>query len=139
MLVVANQRSPQASLDCVAACVDYLEEAQSGVVLFDSNEEAFLEYRAKCSLAGQPGVGDAFLRWFHSARWNPQFGERIEVPPPASQHVPQSLAGFDRSDHKWVAIYLLGGGDEVVNAVDSDWSNHATEMQAEGINVRELC
>ena len=53
--------------------------------------------------------------------------------------MPPSLKGFDRSDHKWVATYLLGSGEVLYNALDSDWRNDAKLISDAGVNVTELC
>jgi len=35
---------------------------------------------------------------------------------------------FDRSDLKWAATYICGGGEALYNALDSDWKESAKEL-----------
>ncbi len=54
-------------------------------------------------------------------------------------HLPPGLSNFDRSDRKWIATYILGDGEVLYNALDSDWRNDANAISETGINVVELC
>ena len=61
---VANQESPQADIECVAACVAQLAAITSGGLIVLDDEMLILnEYRRNLRPAGQPGVGDAFMKW----------------------------------------------------------------------------
>lgn len=93
-------------------------------------------------MSGQPGAGDRFLLWFMHNRHTPGRVEQVPVggtEAEVTSRIPNSLHGFDRSDHKWVAIYLEGRGDAVYNATDSDWEEWQTAIQAAGVKVVELC
>lgn len=54
------------------------------------------------------------------------------------RHLPATLHGFDRSDHKWLAVYLRGAADRLYNATDSDYRQHAAHLKRAGIAVHEL-
>ena len=45
---------------------------------------------------------------------------------------------FDRCDRKFLAVAVVAKA-VVLNAVDSDWSEHATLMDTLGIEVDQLC
>lgn len=85
-------------------------------------------------------MGDVFFEWFGRQRWSGTFVQRVPRPPSGSvlDVIPATLAGFDLDDHEWIGIYLLGGADYIVNAVDSDWAEAESDLLAAGINVLEL-
>ena len=39
----------------------------------------FDEYRQQLSLKGQPGVGDAFMKWVHDNRWALSDDQRVTI------------------------------------------------------------
>ena len=45
---------------------------------------------------------------------------------------------FDPSDRKFLAVAVVANA-AVLNAVDSDWSEHEALMEDLGVNVEELC
>ncbi len=64
VLIVANHKSPQASPQCVLACVRQLQQIQKqDILVLDNLWLIIKEYKANVSDKGQPGVGDAFLKW----------------------------------------------------------------------------
>lgn len=51
-----------------------------------------------------------------------------------------SLAGFDPSDRKFVAVALAHPHrPAIANAVDSDWRNYESVLAEHGIKVEFLC
>lgn len=142
VLIAANHRGTHASLKCAAAAARYLLEAQEGVILEDDADLALAEYKRYAHMSGQPGAGDRFFQWFMRARWTRYLVERVSIgerPAEVKSHVPSRLHGFDPSDHKWIAIYLQGNGDRIVNATDSDWKEAAVALESCGVIVHELC
>jgi hypothetical protein len=113
---------------------------ETGVVLEDEEDLALNEYKAYLNFSGQPSMGDEFFEWFVRERWNGGSVQRVPSPPGASilSVLPATLTSFDPSDHKWICIYLQGGGDRIVNAADSDWAEAKTTLSGEGITVLEL-
>ena len=73
--IVANGKS-HADPACVIACVDVLLEVYStGVIVLDDAMRILSEYMDHLSLGGEPGAGDAFMKWV----WNIQAdGNRCE-------------------------------------------------------------
>lgn len=144
--VVANGRvrageAPH-SLECQLATVEFLSELMTkGCIVIDLGREVCGEYRRYLDPQGQPGVGDRF--YLEVLNSNPERVEFLALPRRADGEFcacPQSLidAGFDVSDRKFVALAALSGG-KVVNAVDTDWLEHAALLQDNNIVVENLC
>lgn len=112
----------------------------SGIVLEDEEDLALTEYKRYLNMSGQPSMGDEFIAWFVRERWAGKIVQR--VPSPSGRSIlsvlPTSLSSFDSDDHKWICIYLEGDADWIVNAVDSDWANDKSALDAEGVQVLEL-
>lgn len=98
------------------------------------------------SLSGQPGPGDAFLKWV----WNVQATDRVlkaKVTPTADdtselQEFPLDprLDGFDKDDRKYVAVALSSQRNPpVLNAVDSDWWDYRKPLEDNGVAIIFLC
>jgi hypothetical protein len=50
------------------------------------------------------------------------------------------LKGFDRSDHKFVAIVVASGeGAPVLDATDSDWWDYRDALMRNGVRVEFIC
>lgn len=148
VLVVANGKSEQAGPDCVLACLSALEEAKARKrILLDSGMRILDEYRRNANLSGQPGLGDAFLKWLWSNQANPHHCAPVAITPMDGdpdnfQEFPNDprLGGFDRSDRKFVAV-ALGSGRQpgILNATDSDWWNFREALEANGLHIAFLC
>jgi hypothetical protein len=143
VLIAANRRDTTASLACSAACArQLLETANKDVLLDDTANLIWAEYKRYCNFSGQPGPGDRFFLWFVQNRWTPERVARVDVgagEEDIEAHVPNELLGFDRSDRRWIVTYLKGGGEALYNALDSDWSENAQAISDAGIEVVELC
>lgn len=114
VLVVANGKHPPASVACMQACMHALENARDGVTLIDDAQLILDEYRRHCSLAGQPGLGDAFFKWLWSNQANPHHCVQVPITPHAGRGFAEfppdaALEGFDASDRKFVAVALGSG------------------------------
>lgn len=142
VLIAANQRDTHATLEAAARAANVLFEIQQGLHLLLEDTEGMIldEYKRYCNFSGQPGVADRFFLWFIKARFVPTAVAQIDVggPNDVTGCLPDYLHTFDKSDHKWVAVYLEGGGEVIFNSLDSDWSEHASNMLRAGINVCEL-
>ena len=148
VLVTANGRSDHAGLDCQLSCVDALEEAKKRhVVTVDDGMLILDEYRRNASLGGQPGVGDAFLKWLWQNQGNPRHCEQVTISPTKRdqryfQEFPAdpALSGFDPSDRKFVAAAVASRKrPEIINATDSDWWDFREALAANGLAIRFLC
>lgn len=148
VLVAANGKSDQAGPDCVLACVSALEEAKmSKLILVDSEMRIFDEYRRHACYSGRPGLGDAFFKWLWNNQANLHHCEQVEINPKVNdphefEEFPNDLmlAGFDRSDRKFVAVALASGKNpSIFNATDSDWWHFRVELESIGLRIEFLC
>lgn len=145
--VVANGRHDRAGPGCVEACIEALAQARRGLVVIDDAMRILDEYRRNVDASGQPGVGDAFFRWLWSNQANRRRCRQVRITAATDDdetfaEFPRDpeLAGFDRSDRKFVAVALASGLDpHVDNASDSDWWIFRDPLEANGVRVRFLC
>lgn len=144
--VVASARASQASPERVRACVRFLSDLlDDGVLVLDSGWHILREYMRDLRSSGQPGVGDAFLKWALTNRTNPERCESVPISPSASRGFEEfpadaDLAGFDRSDRKFVAVAVAHPQHPpVANAVDSDWWHHQAALEGNGVRIIQLC
>ncbi len=146
--VVASERAEQATLKCVLACVEALVRIQSsGRVAFDKGYRIIEEYRQQLSPSGQPGVGDAFLKWVLQNQANPEHCEVVEIHlrPGSTEEFEEfptdpALAKFDKSDRKFVAVARASPSKPpILNAVDSDWWDFRDELENHGVTIEFLC
>lgn len=143
VLIAANRREPTVRLSCAATCAkQLLVTADKDLLLEDTTNLIWEEYKRYCNFSGQPGPGDFFFRWFVRNRWTPQRVQRIDIganDDEVEARVPEILQDFDRADRKWIVTYIHGAGDALYNALDSDWSESAEAISDAGVNVVELC
>ena len=145
VLIVANGRdNTPADLECELTCIETLEKAKAGkhTVLLDAFDLIMDEYSRHCSYSGSPGVGDMFFKFLHDHQWSQESAIRhVSI-----QKTPDEDGGFanlppndfDRDDRKFLAVAKAGDG-RVVNATDSDLSEHADFISSIGVQVLELC
>lgn len=148
VLAVSNFRAGHATPSCVSACIAMLLEIrQVHTVVIDDGAVLFTEYFRHAARRGQPGVGDAFVKWLWDHQGIAERCERVRINPMADspddfEEFPRDpgLEGFDLSDRKFVAVALSSSsGPEILNAVDSDWSLFHVALQRNGVLVRFLC
>lgn len=146
--IVANRKTPQASPQCVLVCVKKLQEImtpQQHILVLDNKWLIITEYKNKLSPTGQPGVGDAFLKWVLTNQNNPSRCQLVEITPTEDKNFKEfpedeSLLKFDLSDRKFVAVALVHPEHPpILNASDSDWSHFKTDLAAYGVQVIFLC
>lgn len=143
--IVANGGAPQADLDCQYACVTALQEiAESGMVVLDDQMRILEEYMNHLSPSGQPGLGDAFMRWVWEHQAVAERCERVHLAPSGDtfDEFPNDprLSRFDPSDRVYAAVARASrNAPEVLNAVDPDWWEHREALSENGVRVRFLC
>ena len=135
-------------MDCMSACVSALQDiVANGMVVLDNGMRILDEYLRHLSLAGQPGLGDAFMQWVWENQAVAERCERVALSLIGGvenefQQFPidPALRDFDHSDRKYVAVALASKKNpEVLNAVDTDWWNHRIALQRNGVRLRFLC
>lgn len=146
--VVANGKSPQADDGCVLTCINTLGEIrENAIVVLDGGGLIFKEYFNNHSRSGQPGPGDAFVKWLWDNQSSPSHCEKVTITsrnghPDDFEEFPidQNLQGFDISDRKFVAVALASSQNPtILNAVDSDWLHYEQVLADHGVKIKFLC
>jgi hypothetical protein len=142
--IVANGHSAQASEELVEKCIDALMQiTREGGLVLDDNGLIFEEYSRNLNFSGQPGTGDAFMKWVHDNQWNPEFCERRSITPLFNDSrgfeefpTAPALAQFDASDQKFVAVANASEPKHpILEAVDFKWWGWKDALAQEGIIV----
>lgn len=144
--LVANRAAPQASPECILNCSQRLERVHNDedVVVLDDNFEVLKEYMHRLQPQGQPGLGDAFLRWVLTNLANPRRCCLIPLTPQGDSYAEfpddPDLEGFDPSDRKFAALaHAHPDHPPVLNAVDSDWWHYREVFNRHGIHIDFVC
>jgi hypothetical protein len=133
--------------ELIIGCIDKLLSIKSGsdVVVLDSLGEIYSEYLNQhrietLSLAGQPGVGDAFLKWLHDYQGYFPDEDRVELHKTDNgyEEFPIELMSqnIDPSDRKFFAV---SNGHPlkppIIEASDSKWWLWADACSQYGIHI----
>ena len=149
--VVTNQRDTHAAPACVSACVRQLQMLMNNtlVLVIDQQWLILKEYMRELHSSGQPGVGDAFLKWVLSNQANPTRCEQVPITlkpfhedETDFEEFPDDprLAHFDRADRKFVAVARAHPENPpIANATDTDWRDYATVLAEHGVIINFLC
>ncbi len=143
VLIVANGKASHASDNCVIRAVEFLEQARlNSAVVMDNLGLISEEYRKYCSYRGQPGVGDFFFLHLHRMQGTSRV-PLVDITPDGDgsfEEVPSALRSFDPSDQKFIAVVVADDyRPEIVNCVDSDWSEARDTLQAAKIQIHQVC
>jgi len=109
---------------------------RSGRIALDFGWEIINEYRHILRSAGEPGIGDAFLKWVLNNQENPDRCHRVDIGRVA---VPAELTDFDPADHKFIKTAVASPGAHIAEAVDSLWWKRRADFAAVGIPIDFLC
>jgi hypothetical protein len=131
----------------VISCVRRLQEIKAtGKIVLDDGYRILLEYRDNLRSDGQPGEGDAFLKWVLTNQANPQRCEQVHINPTEDGNTfaefpdDPDLRGFDPSDRKFVAVARAHpDSPPILNAVDTDWWQFREALSRNGVHVEFLC
>lgn len=148
--IAANKMSPQATPGCIETCIRELKEIERRhTLVLDDGWRILREYQRHLKSSGQPGVGDRFLKWALINRHNPQRCEQVHITASLASEedrefaeFPQDLrlAGFDRSDRKFVAVALAHPErPPILNALDTDWWYFREPLEQHDVRVVFLC
>jgi hypothetical protein len=144
----ANAANPAASLDCVAASGRALQAVmRSGHLFVDQGGLVVAEYRANLSAAGQPGPGDAFLKWVLTNEWGGLRVTRVSLTPRDDDpedflelRPPPAGISYDRSDRKFLALSAAyPEHPPILQSLDSKWWGWRDALAAVGVSVHFLC
>ena len=142
--VVANRQNLDVIGSCADACILFLMNARDQhVVLIDCGDEIRAEY-AKALRTSRPyELGALFLMHIYQHQYNPKRVRRVELQKREGGDfvdfptLPE-LAGFDLDDRKFAAL-ARKTGVPVTTAIDSDWADYLTSLNANDIAVNFLC
>ena len=148
--LTANGKAEQVSLLCVGLCARKLREImRQHILVLDDAWHIIKEYKNRLHSSGQPGPGDAFLRWVLTNWANPERCALVHITPydlcedeRDFEEFPHThvLSGFDRSDRKFVAVALTHPETPpVLNATDSDWWDYREVLADHGVMVKFIC
>ncbi len=146
--VVANGKSQQASPQCVATCAVRLNDiVKQGKLILDDKWLILKEYMQNLRPSGQPGAGDAFLKWVLTNYRNPTRCELIPITPMNEEHTnfaefpgTPGLASFHSHDRKFVAVAAAHPEHPpILQAVDVEWWGPRDQFCEAGIMVDFLC
>ena len=146
--VTANGKVPQAGPACTLACVEALRSiVQGSFVVLDTGYEILDEYARNLGGAGQPGPGDAFLKWLWQNQANTERCRRVPITalPGSAECYAEfppdpRLRGFHNDDRKFVAVARASNdAPRILNAVDSDWWLLEHILSEHGVELQHLC
>ena len=147
--VVANGGSGQASGECEETCINRLVEITTGEVklALDDQRRIIEEYRGNLSPDGQPGVGDAFLKWVEMNWTNPRWCDLVPITSADDLEnefegfpIDPALVDFDPDDRKFIAVALAHPEQPpILQAVDSQWWDFRNALSRNGVTVEFIC
>ena len=148
VIVVTNGKSVQASNGCVMNCMEKLMAIkENGIVVIDDQWRIVKEYKNNMNESGQPGFGDAFLRWLLTNTANPSRCQQMRITSKNRedndfQEFPNDsgLQGFDPGDRKFIAVANAHPQKPpVLQAVDLKWWKYRDIFKNHGITIEFLC
>ena len=140
--IAANGRDTHAGIRCRLKCMREIRTlVEDRVVAVDDKGLIIQEYKNHLNFSGAPGVGDAFLRHVFNSQYLEGQVRQVAVTPSDDDRrgfaeLPEN--SFDPSDRKFLAVAVVANA-VVLNATDSDWSEHHELMDELGVEVEELC
>jgi hypothetical protein len=150
--IVANGDASQTSPECALVCIQRLQEIMSnGQLVLDRQWQIVGEYMRRLCSSGQPGIGDAFLKWVLINRANPQRCELVDITPVDPNDPNETdfkefptgdpaLEDFDPADRKFVAVACAHPEHPpVFQAADYKWWRFCEALAAHGVRVEFLC
>lgn len=145
VLATANSHDATA-LQCAAACAVALSRLKgSGRLVVDASRAILSEYLRNARMSGQPGAGDAFLKWAWENQANAKFVRAVVITPdPTREYVEfptvPDLESFDRDDRKFVATAVVAGPDvDIKLGLDTDWWYFRDPLVDAGVGLDFIC
>ena len=145
VLKVANRDNGE-SIQMGNACARALLEIRnSGALAADRSGLILQEYRKNCRLSGQPGIGDAFVKWAHDHIGHVDRVHLVDIQPDKEHGYVEfpkhpELKGFDPADRKFIAVAQAHPEKPpILQAVDGKWWGFADAFSECGVRVVFLC
>ena len=131
---------------CQSSCAEALQNlVHSGAILIDDEWRILKEYESNLRLRGQPGVGQAFLKWLHSNLGNTERCQQVSLTERAPNEFDEfpatpELSNFDPDDRKFVAVARAHEQNPLILvAIDRDWWIARSALERAGIALSFLC
>ena len=146
--VAANGSHGAASRECVDASARALHGVMSGGHLFiDQAGQIVREYRDNLSAKGQPGPGDAFLKWVLTHEWGGVNVTRVpltlsdaDLTEFAELPAPTNGVRYDPSDRKFLAVSAAHPEHPpILQATDTKWWGWRESLAKARVPVHFLC
>jgi hypothetical protein len=120
---------------------------QNGHVFLDNGGEIVAEYCRHLSRKGEPGPGDAFLKWLLQHEWGGQRVTRVSITakPDDPENfeelpVPDEGTAYDRSDRKFLAVAAAHAEHpHILQSFDSKWWGWQESLAKCGVTIHFLC
>ncbi len=143
----ANGANDDAPPSCVAASAKALQAViASGHVFIDDAGSIVAEYRSNLSASGQPGPGDAFLKWLLTHEWGGERVTRVAITPAGDDQgfaelpLPPADVVYDPSDRKFLAVAAAHPEHPpVLQAFDTKWWGWRAALREAGVRITFLC
>lgn len=144
----ANGANPGAPLSCAVASARALQAVMTdGHVFIDDGGRIVTEYRQNLSSRGQPGPGDAFLKWLLTHEWAGEKVTRVAITPTPHddedfEELPSPPRGvlYDRSDRKFLAVAAAHADrPPILQSFDSKWWGWQAALAKAGVTIHFLC
>lgn len=146
VLMVANGNHNDASLECVAACVNHLQQAkQQLVIVVDDDYRILREYQTTLDARRGKQVGVVFLKWLLQQVSNPRRVNTVRLTenmPDCFEEFPDAALEpqFDPADRKFAAVANAHPAKPPIwQAVDSKWLDWWRSLAAVDVQVEFLC
>jgi hypothetical protein len=144
---LATHPDPESDVSdtCVLACIEAVEHVtKRRCLILDADDEIYNEYRKQLSMRGQPGMGDAFMKWVNNHRHNPEYCCQVTITKNEESYnefpIHDGLNNFDKSDRKFVAVANAHADKPpILQATDSKWWGWKDALAEVGISVTFLC
>jgi hypothetical protein len=145
--VTANGKHGGVSAGCAAASGRALATIMgAGHVFVDAGGLIVKEYMRNLRASGEPGPGDAFLRWVLTHEWNSQWVTRVEITCTDDGHdfletpAPPDGLDYDPSDRKFLAVAAAHPDHPpILQSADSKWWGWRESLSADGVHLHFLC
>jgi hypothetical protein len=147
VMTTANSANTGAPATCVVASAKALQAVMTaGHVFIDDAGRIITEYRANLSAKGQPGPGDAFLKWLLTHEWGSEKVTRVPITLAGEEddfvELPNPSDGtvYDRSDRKFLAVAAAHTErPPVLQSFDSKWWGWRVALSEIGVSIHFLC
>ena len=145
---VASGSSEQASEDCVATCVERLEQINNDEMkLALDRERRIIDEYQRLEQTGRFNIGYQFYKWVEMNWTNSERCDLVEIKPVDGSEIEfekfpddSELVDFDPDDRKFIAVVCAHEDNPpILQAVDGKWRDFLDALHENGVTVEYLC